>query len=466
MKTPSSPAACGRVWPARLALLGLLTLPAGAPLFAASAPFGVPVRVSFKFILNNLGNRPATGELNTDAEIEAQVARGNQILAAWTSELRVHNVEIVDVAGHSEWYNATTDDRDAIRAAAIANPAGYAWRNNAVNVYITANTGCSARSQFPPDNDIIIVCQSIYDTTVMHELGHSLNLYHTHQSGGNDGCADTLPDNEDWTRDQIATNAYGMVYALLNASQQYQVNMVWSNLMSYHNGDHRWMMSSCQLDRVSTQASSDQTWLLTKRPVYVDGGYAGTQNGTFPQPYTTIQNAINAGVLNSRVLVLDQGTHDNPSSAITTATDVVPRKGSATVREAKLPYDLPANLEESKNPRVREAVVRAQFADRQRDVLSVITHLLEAEQHATGRERDALRLELAQRYRDLERFDEAGAWFEKAAAGADQPGLKRRAREKADAMKAELKRQKQLQDEGEENDDKRNEKQAEKKGNP
>jgi hypothetical protein len=69
-------------------------------------------------------------------------------------------------------------------------------------------------------------------------------------------------------------------------------------------------------------------------------------------------------------------------------------------------------------------------------------------------------------FRDLQRFDEASAWFEKAAAGADQPGLKRRAQEKADAMKAELKRQKQLQDEGEENDDKRNEKQAEKKGNP
>lgn len=65
-----------------------------------------------------------------------------------------------------------------------------------------------------------------------------------------------------------------------------------------------------------------------------------------------------------------------------------------------------------------------------------------------------------------QRFDEASVWFETAADGAGQPGLKRRAREKVGAIKAGLKRQKRLQDDGEQNNDKRHEKQPEKKGNP
>jgi len=449
-----------------LGLAGLVFWGGASLAFAAAAPFGVPVRLSFKFFLNAAGNRPATGDINTDAEIEAQIARGNQIFSTWTSELRLHNVEIVDVAGHSEWYNATTDDRDAIRNAAIADPTGYAWRNDAINIYITANTGCSARSKFPPDNDIIIVCQSIFDTTVAHEVGHSLNLYHTHETGGSDGgdeCPDTLPDDPDWTRDQISTNAYGKVYAQLTDAQKYNVDMVWSNLMSYHNGDQRWMLSSCQMDRKSTQASSDQTWLLTKRPVYVDPDNAGSQNGTFPHPYRTIQNAINAGALNNRVLVLDQGTHDNPTSVVTTATDVVPRKGPATVRDYKVPYDLPSNLEESPNPNVRNAIIRAQLADRQKDILGVITNLLEAEKHATGRERDAIRLELAQRYRDNQQFEEAAVWFEKLADEADQPGLKSRSRQKATVMKEEAERRKKQKEKPE---IEANNQKAQEEGNP
>jgi lipopolysaccharide biosynthesis regulator YciM len=112
-----------------------------------------------------------------------------------------------------------------------------------------------------------------------------------------------------------------------------------------------------------------------------------------------------------------------------------------------LPYDLPANLEESSNPNVRAAILRAQLADRQQDIEGVVTNLLAAEKHATHRERDAIRLELAQRYRDSGRLDEAAAWFEKAAAEADQPGLKKRAQEKGKAMRDEVERRKKENEE-------------------
>lgn len=452
MKTPLPLNRFGRT--VRLVQLAGRALALTAALFTAprvfgdAAPFGVPVRVSFKFFLNSSGNRSATGDINTDDEVRAQVARGNEILATWTHELRLHLVEIVDLSGLSQWYLANTDDRDAIRSNAIANPSAYAWRNNAVNIYITGNSGCSARADFPPDNNIVIVCQSIFNTTVMHELGHILNLYHTHETAGSDGgdeCSDTIKDDDTWTRDQISYTNFAQPYANLTASQKYQVDMVWSNVMSYHNGDYRWMLSNCQQDRMSDQASDDQTWLLTKRPIYVDPSrwFPLFEFGTYSYPYETVQKAINAGVLNNRVLVLQAGTHNNPSSVLTTSTDVVPRQGSATIRDFKPNYDLPSNLEESPNPDLRNAILRVQLADKQRDKKAAIAYLLEAERHAAARERDAIRLELAQRYRDSGELEEAEAWFLKLAAESDQPGLRERCRNKANDARAEIQRKQQ-----------------------
>ncbi|MDW8310774.1 MAG: M43 family zinc metalloprotease, partial [Verrucomicrobiales bacterium] len=320
----------------------------------------------------------------------------------------------------------------------------------AVNIYITGNSACSAIADFPPKNNIVIVCQSIFDPTIMHEIGHILNLYHTHETAGSDGgdeCSDTIKDHPGWTRDQISYTNFSLPYASLSAAQKYQVDMVWSNLMSYHNLDYRWMLSDCQQNRMSGQASADQSWLLTKRPIYVDPArwIPFLEFGTFPLPYQTIQKAINAGVLNNRVLVLQAGTHAEPGSVLSTSTDVVPRQGAATIRDFKPNYDLPCNLEESPNPKLRDAILRVQLADQQRDKKAAIEYLLEAERHAAARERDAVRLELAQRYRDSGQLEEAEAWFNKLAAEADQPGLRERSRNKANDARAEIERRKQQQ---------------------
>lgn len=404
---------------------------------------GVPIRLSFKFILNAAGNRPPAGDINTDAEVDAQVERGNQIFGRWTSELRFDELEIVDVAGVSQWYPSDTNDRDALRTAATNDPATYHWRNDAINIYITSAND-SAISKFPPDNDIVLVCQAIFDTTIAHEVGHSVNLLHTHQPP-DDGCTDTLPDDQNWNQDDIANNAYGLPYAQLTAGQQYQVDMVWSNLMSYHNGDVRCMLSSQQMDRQSTQCYEDRNWLLSKVPVYVDSGYGGTHNGSFTQPYQTIQQAINAGILNNKALVPEQGTHEDPASVISTSTEIVTRKGISTIREARLPYSLPYALEESKNPAVREAVVRAQQSDRKGDLAGVIANLQEAEKHAANEEKSAIQLELAQRLRDAQRYEEAAAYFQKAADESAQKGLQERMLKKRDVMKNEAGRARQRQ---------------------
>ena len=414
---------------------------AALPTEAASAPFGVPVRLSFKFILNSSGNRPSTGNLNTDEEILAQIVWGNDMYARFGGEIRLHNVEILDVSGQSAYYSYTssTADRDALRTAAIANPSAFYWRNNAINVYITGGSG-SAISDFPSDNNIILCTQGSHDTTIPHEMGHSVNLYHTHETCcGGDGCTDTLADDDTWnSQDDIALGNYGVAYASLTSGQQYNVNMVWSNIMSYHNVDSRSMISPCQLERVSTQTYTDRTWLLSKVPVYVDVGYVGPFFlGSFTQPYQNVQQAITAGVLNDKVMVLKTGTHPNPSSVISTAIDVVTRKGTSTIKDAPPLYDLPYNLEDSTNAVVRDAVIRAQKADRQRDLASVIANLKEAETNAKGREKLALQLELAHRHRDIMKYDEAAQWFQKVADGADQPKLRSHALVRVDRMKTE-----------------------------
>ena len=235
----------------------------------------VPIRLSVKFILNSSGNRPGSGEFNTDAEVNTQIDTANAIYKSMGSEFKHSVVEILEVSGASVYYNADTDDRDAIRNSAIADPTKYHWRNNAVNVYVTA-ANASARADFPPDNNIIIMCQSIFDTTLGHEIGHIMNLFHTHQSGG-DACADTLPDNKDWTnRDQVAQNSYGLNYNQLNAAQQQLVDNTWGNLMSYHSGDTRYMVTSDQANRESAQGYADRNWLLWKTPVYVKIGADGS----------------------------------------------------------------------------------------------------------------------------------------------------------------------------------------------
>lgn len=399
----------------------------------------VPVRLSFKFILNASNNRPATGNLNTDAEVDAQVARGNAIFSHFISELRLQNLEIVDVSGVSQWYNtgASETERNNLRAAAQAAPATYHWRTDAINVYITG-AGGSAISDFTPNNNIILVCQGAWDTTVAHECGHILNLLHTHETccyANYDGCDDTLPDDSSWTsHDQMAVNSYGVVYSSLNAAQQANVDMTWGNLMSYHDPNNRSMLSPCQMDRQSTEAYSDRTWILSRTPVYVDALYGGAHNGSFTQPYQTVQQAINAGVLNGKVMVLEAGTHAHPASTVNSATDVITRKGTSIIQDAPPTYSLPYTVEESTNVAVRKAVVLAQEADRRGDLAGVITNLQAAEKHAVGRELTVIQLELAQRFRDSGRTIEAATYFKNVAAGADQPELRKLALEKLNVL--------------------------------
>jgi len=437
-------------------------------LVAQPASAYVQVRISIKFIVDANGDRPATGRLSTDEQIIGEVDWGNAILAASNnmSEYRIQRLELVNLTGVSHWYltNATDTARANLRAAATANPTTYRWRNDAINIYINGANG-SANSAFPPDNDIIMMNQGCTNTPscILHELGHSLSLMHTHEPccTNQDLCADTISDNQNWSRDQIAQNNFGTTYNNLNATQQDQVNLVFNNVMSYHVSESQLRFSVCQLDRASVQGDSDWTWLLTREPVYVKNSYNGPQNGRFNTPFKTLQAAEAAGLTN-RVVVLHQG--NNPVTTAVTIDEnsqIVPRLGTATVGNGALHYILPTDLERSaETPEVRNAIKAVQSEDtaarnvmqeaetagalavteaeratiksnaearRKQHWNDAISHLRNAEKFAVGENRVAILMEIAQRYRDSDKCDEAAVYFNLVAEKTEQIHLREHA---------------------------------------
>lgn len=421
----------------RNGLLGLL-LTLGLPVQQVWS-LELPIRVSVNFILNASGNLPATGDLNELEEVYDQVERANELLAENGTEYKLQLLGINLISGQSAYYNldATSANRDAIRSAAIADPATWNWRTDSINMYINgANVGYSAISEFPPSNNIVFFNQYAYAPLMLHEVGHSLNLYHTHEGLG-DGCSDTLPDNEDWTRDQIAQNSYSLNYNQLNAAQQILVDNTWENVMSYHDVENGHILTVQQNDRMSAQTYTDRNWLLTDIPVYIKNGAAsGGANGSWSNPYPTIQAVINAGQDNNRTLVLmSSSSHANPSSVLDANTDLITRRGSSIIEGKMRDYEVGYNLENSTNAALAAAVLLSQNLARQGDAEGSLAAIRNAASLAKGKDRLALLTEIGDRLKARDEFDEAERIYNLAVAESDQPAFTARFTKQAQKMK-------------------------------
>lgn len=290
-------------------------------------------RVSIKVILDADGERP-TGGLNTDVELLDAHTRANELLDTFRWPYSFEVTEIVELAGHSEWFDlpADGDTRDALEAAAEANPAGYLLRANALNVYVLNGDG-GGFCQRPFDAPhIYVLGRNAGVNTPFHESGHVFGLCHSHgcvsrgvecigsPCGGadspptSDDVADTIPDKDCWLQDEIACFNYGDVFADLTPAQQERVNDVWMNLMSYHSSGPDRRLTPDQLDILSVTSNQAYAHVGTGLAQYVGGAPITTPNGLSMTPHASIPAALVAAELapGDDVLILRPGTYGQP----------------------------------------------------------------------------------------------------------------------------------------------------------
>jgi len=330
--------------------VGLLCLLGGAELRA-----DIIARVSVKFILKPDGTRPAAGDIGTTAGFDAEITRGNGILAATGRGYSLQVVEYIDIrppvpGGQASdyWYNLDARaNRQNIENAALADQATWRWNGNAINIYV--NNSSSGQCSFPGSGGAITLGNDIGTGTVLHETGHFFNLKHTHSGDysdnsstppfsasdlhDGDGLSETANDNPNISNhDQLCTALFGHVYSAATAGERSVVDSAFENVMSYHNENR---LLSDQMDIWSDAASSGRRGVCTGRTWFVDhncgtiisDGSSGC--GIFNGPYRTVGGGVGAAN-NGDIVMIRPGTYAEPMT-ITKAVTLRATRGPATI---------------------------------------------------------------------------------------------------------------------------------------
>jgi hypothetical protein len=277
-----------------------------------------------------------------------------------------------DSSDPSFWYAATLPDTsfDMKRFEYWAKqcPAAFAWRTDAVNVYITAGKGNGAVASFPPpderSNDIVVVGGGVFDpgfkqvwsgAVLHHEMGHYFDL--PHPNSGDDCCIaslcvrdadkieDTLPDGSCFTLDQISTQLYGLPFVYQDAVKQDSLlNMFWNN-MCYLHPDQKDdpgegfgqtflnRMTELQLDRWTDRANSIRASVVSGRTRFVNAtgcGICPPATGTSTDPFIGISDALGAASAGD-ILLLRPGTYVGPTLIDQPVTLRATRRGAARI---------------------------------------------------------------------------------------------------------------------------------------
>lgn len=296
----------------------------------------INIRLSYKVVLN-----PATGTRPpgvTDADIDNAITAMNALEETYFRGFRFVRVDPIrnvgglgGLTGPSQWYNTnffndTTNAKDRMEAAALANPTLYAWNANAVNLYFT-NGICGGICSFPSERDNIIIiggCSDNNGPLQLHEIGHYFELCHTqgcrcgdciagrtgscHTIPGDDLVADTLPDLECWNQDNIANWTFATTYASLTPAQKQQVDDVFLNVMSYHSGRSR--MTELQLDRWTDIANASRRIAADGRTYFVQVSASIIENGTSLFPFNRVIEGVAAAALAGDIVLLRPGAYN------------------------------------------------------------------------------------------------------------------------------------------------------------
>ncbi len=290
----------------------------------------IKIRLSYKIILSPKDhNRPRLhtqyAEMVSDEIIREAVDEMNAVMASYWRGYRFELVEIREVGSYtgsypdpSHWFDVDFIEQDKqakllrqMEAAIEAYPERYAWRENAVNIYINQATN-GAKWKFR--DSIVIGAHSVRAGWVqLHELGHYFDLRHTqgdlgvtmlgqtgegYTSPGDDEIEDTIKDLPSWSRNEIAKHNFSVKYDKLDAEQTELVDDVAENIMSYHFlkpvGANLRRLTEGQLDRWTDatlnfyrrQVCDGRTWFVDRR--------TPCNEGTSNHPYDSVQLAAAA----------------------------------------------------------------------------------------------------------------------------------------------------------------------------
>jgi len=152
-------------------------------LFLASLPLNASAQLEWRLSIKLVADTNNSPPPNAFINLSNEVLTANQLLATYGRGYRFQLTEILTLTGLSQWYNIqarNNSNKLALQAAARANPPLYAYRTNAINVYVV--NGSSGICSFASNgDDIILVGANVYRTILIHECGHYFNLFHTHQ---------------------------------------------------------------------------------------------------------------------------------------------------------------------------------------------------------------------------------------------------------------------------------------------
>jgi hypothetical protein len=354
-------------WQIHEVLMALMLFTSFVPSSIRAQDSVINIRLSYKVILNpNNGLRPS---LATDTTITRAVRGMNTLLKSYWRGYRMQLTEIVEVGGlgdtngPSRWYSIDLDDstKNVMEHAAENDPANYAWRDNAINIYINQGQGGGICSFPPPDpgsdEEIIIVgFIAVRDSsTHLHEIGHFFDLCHTqgclcgpcsstktgtcYTTPGDDEIEDTLPDLPCWGLDQIAMNYFSKNYKDLDDGQKKQVDDVADNVMSYHHlaplRNPLRRLTEGQLDHWTDAAVRYNSRIDVRdgRAIFVatNGGTILTSNGTSSSPFALNWATFVANQNGNDILIMRPGTYNTSITIKKPMTIRATRQGSVSI---------------------------------------------------------------------------------------------------------------------------------------
>ena len=324
----------------------------------------IQIRVSFNFISDGSGTRPAGTVFNTNASVSAQVNAANQLLATtgrgyslvlvtngngqivigdvpnYTDPALISATAPVNPNGNAYLIAPSGGNTQAIEDHARQANSNYNFRTDAINAYFVQGAGgfvgyCS----FPGDNRSTILYSSGGDgrpagQLILHEIGHFFNLSHTFASCvccnqvtnpgcsnifGDDGVTDTLPDfycsNTNATQAQIVTNGNSAgllsaaVYGSLTLSEQARVDQTVNNLMSYRNPVNR--ITEDQMDRWTAAANNQRLTSVSGQTFFAStAGNDGNSGLSGLSPVRTVAAAHTRVVRTDDIILLRAGNYN------------------------------------------------------------------------------------------------------------------------------------------------------------